>query len=224
QHDSRRRPGQAQRPRARRERRLLPHPGLEVGVRPPQPLRDRPRDRADLALERLVNRQLAPGRAREKLDRPVVVRRPEAAGDDAEVGAKPLAKRLLELLRPVADDRDARRLEPEPQRLARKERAVAVGALAADELAAGDDEGGPRPAGPAQAVARTRLKPWTVTTTARPSGNGRTLPFRGTWMLCGAPATTHIRFPHSETACLPGSSLPALRSLPLGELRSTLSR
>ena len=46
---------------------------------------------------------------------------------------------------PVADDRDPRRLEPERERLAREERAVQVGALAADELAARDDDRGPRP-------------------------------------------------------------------------------
>ena len=85
-------------------------------------------------------------RLRDELDRAVVVRRPEPAGDEHRVGAvERVAERRLELLRRVADDRDARRLEPEPQRLAREERPVQVGSLAAHELAARDDDDGARP-------------------------------------------------------------------------------
>ncbi len=92
------------------------------------------------------------GRARDELDGAVVVGRAEAAGDEAHVGAHPLPQRLLELRGRVADDRDPRRLEPEPQRLAGVERAVAVGAVAAYELAARDDDRRPRPAHPEMRV------------------------------------------------------------------------
>src|SRR5205085_6464547 len=106
------------------KRRLLAHARLEVGVRPAQALGDPPRHAADLPLERVVHRQLPSGDPGEDFDRTVVVRRAEAAGDDAEVGAEAFSERRLELVRPVADDRDPRRLEPEPKRLAGEERAV----------------------------------------------------------------------------------------------------
>ena len=80
------------------------------------------------------------GRARDELDGPVVVRRPEPAADDAEVGAQPFRQRRLELALVVADDREPRRLEPEPDELAGEERPVAVVPVAADQLRAGDDE------------------------------------------------------------------------------------
>ena len=80
------------------------------------------------------------GDAGHELDRPVVVGRPEAARDEADVGLEPLAQRGLELVGIVADDRDARRLETEPQRLLGVERAVEIGSLAPDELAARHDD------------------------------------------------------------------------------------
>ena len=128
-----------------RTRRLLRHPGREVAIRPAQPLRDRARDRLDLPLERLVDDELEPRRAREKLHGAVVVRRAEAAGDEARVGLQTLAQHRLELGGGVPDDRDPGRLEPVAQRLGGEERAVPVGALAADELAAGDDDDRARP-------------------------------------------------------------------------------
>jgi hypothetical protein len=72
------------------------------------------------------------------------VGRAEAAGDAAEVVLEAVPERALELVRPVADDRDPRRLEPEGERLPGEERAVQVGPLAADELASGDDDRGAR--------------------------------------------------------------------------------
>ena len=83
--------------------------------------------------------------------------RPQAAGDETQVRCEPLAKRGFELVRVVADDRDPRRFHAEPQELLREERAVQVGAVAADELAAGDDD---EPAGAAQAA---RVIPLRVT-------------------------------------------------------------
>ena len=77
------------------------------------------------------------------------MRRAQPARDEAEVGFEPLPERRLELGRVVADDRDPRRLDAEPQQLLREERPVQVGAVAADELAAGDDD---EPAGAGQAA------------------------------------------------------------------------
>ena len=137
---------------ADRDRRLGPGRLLadavgEVSVRPPEPLRDGARARLDLLLERPVDDEVEPRRGREQLDRPVVVRRPEPARDDAEVGLQALAERGRELARRVADDRDPRRIEPEREQLPGQKRPVQVGALAADELAAGDDDRGPGPPG-----------------------------------------------------------------------------
>ena len=101
---------------------------------------NRPRDLLDLGLERCVDVQPTTRHARHELDRPVVVGRPEAARDEADVGLEPLAQGRLELVRVVADDRDARRLETEAQRFLGVERAVEIGSLAPDELAARHDD------------------------------------------------------------------------------------
>jgi len=127
-------------------RRLLRHAGREVGVRTLEPFRDRARAILDLSLERGIDDEIEAGRGREQLDRPVVVRGPETSGDDAEIGPQPLGEGGCELARRVADDRDARRRETQGQQLSRQERPVQVGALAADELAAGDDDRDPGPA------------------------------------------------------------------------------
>ena len=140
------------RDRGSRPRRLLRHARGEVGVRPPQALRDRAGDRLDLLLERLVHDELEPRCARDELHRAVVVRRAETAGDEARVGLQSLSQHRLELGGRVPDDRDPGRLEAVAQRLGGEEGAVPVGALAADELAAGDDDDRARPLGsPAQA-------------------------------------------------------------------------
>ena len=101
----------------------------------------------DLPLEFRVHDEVEPGRGREELDGPVVVRGPEASRDDAEIGLQTLAERGRELAGRVTDDRDPRRFEAERKELAREERAVQVGALAADELATGDDDRGAGPPG-----------------------------------------------------------------------------
>src|SRR5581483_5007126 len=72
--------------------------------------------------------------------------RAEAAGDEQQVGAQTVPDRLPQLGGAVADDRDRARLEPERDRLASVERPVQVGTLAADELAARDEDGRARPA------------------------------------------------------------------------------
>jgi hypothetical protein len=68
------------------------------------------------------------------------VRRAEPARDDGQVGAQRLRERGRQLVLVVAYDRDPRRLEPEPRQLPREEGTVAVVPVAADQLAAGDDD------------------------------------------------------------------------------------
>jgi len=80
------------------------------------------------------------GGPREHLHRAVVVSRPEPARDDAEVCLEPFPQRRLQLRGAVADDRDARRLDPQAQQLRGQERPVSIRALAPDELAARHDD------------------------------------------------------------------------------------
>ena len=103
----------------------------------------------------VVDDERAPRDARDELDRAVVVRRPETARDEAEIGLERLPERAARGPRPRRR-RCAIRvgLEAEAHRLRGQERAVAVRALAADELAARDDDRRPRAR---QDVARTIL-------------------------------------------------------------------
>ena len=120
------------------QRRLLAHARLEVRVRPVEPLGDRaarpPRSRSCSAV---VDDELA---ARPPARRSSTVRSscvgPSPPETRQRSACEPLRERRLELVGPVADDRDPRRLEAERERLRGEERAVQVGALAADELAA----------------------------------------------------------------------------------------
>jgi hypothetical protein len=118
-------------------------------------------------VELVVHPQLSPGDAREQLDRPVVVGRPQAARGYEQVGAEPIAKRRFELVLSVADDRDPRGLEAELEELAREKGTVSVGPLPADELAAGDDEERP---GPRQFAAGARSTPDASTKSRRAGG------------------------------------------------------
>jgi hypothetical protein len=96
-------------------------------------------------VQALVERQVAAGGTSDELDGAVVVGRTETARDEAQVRRQALGERGLELVGPVADDRDPARLQAESERLGGQERAVQVRALAPDELAAGDDDRGARP-------------------------------------------------------------------------------
>jgi hypothetical protein len=73
------------------------------------------------------------------------VGRPEPAGDQAEIGADRLGEYRLELVRPVADDRDPGRVDTQLERLRSQEGTVQICALTPDQLAAGDDDRGARP-------------------------------------------------------------------------------
>ena len=141
EHDAGSRARDAERDRTLGQRRLLAHARGEIRVRASHPLGEAARDPLDLGLERLVDSQPDAGDARDELDRPVVVRRPEPAGDEADVGLERLAQRRLELGGVVADDRDAGGLQPEPERLLGIEGAVQVAPLAPYQLAARHDDG-----------------------------------------------------------------------------------
>ena len=87
-----------------------------------------------------LDRRRQAGGARQELDGPVVVGRPEPSGDDEQVGRQPLAKRRLQLLGLVSDERDPRGLEAPPRQLLGEKGAVRVAAPAPHELAACDDD------------------------------------------------------------------------------------
>ena len=131
-------------------------PGCEVGVRPAAAAR-RPRARRARSPRRAPRRATSsrPAACASELDRAVVVRRPEPAGDEAQVGlrAPPRSAASSSSGRsPTIVIRAGSR--PSDERLRGEERAVQVGALAADELAAGDDDRGPRAARRAMLPAR----------------------------------------------------------------------
>ena len=117
EHEAGRGAGEAERERALRQRRLL-------ASRRPRSPRTAARSRsATAARSRSISRSSSastrsaePGARGEQLDRAVVVRRPEPARDDAEVGLR--APRAAPPRAPpgVADDRDPCRLEPERER------------------------------------------------------------------------------------------------------------
>ncbi len=77
----------------------------------------RARQRLDLRRELLVDDERPPDRGREQLDGAVVVGRAQAAGGDAEIRLEPRLQSAAQLVRPVADDDHALRLEPELQLL-----------------------------------------------------------------------------------------------------------
>ena len=202
EHEARCRSGEPERLRAIRPRRLLAHARREVHVRPPEPVRDRSRDRADLFLEHAVENQLLPGDTRDELDRPVVVGRPQAARDEAEIGIESLPERVLEVLGAISDDRDRRRFQPQAHRLGGEKRSIAVLPLASDELGAGDDD---RRARAAQEVARVIL--CDVTRKVVPRGRSTRLPFSLTTTFCGL-ASASCRLRPSNDLCWPRSSVP----------------
>ena len=138
--EARRGPGDPDDDGALREGRLLGHAWREVGVRTSQPLGDPARHSLDVRLECRVDAQRRTRDACDELDRAIVVGRPEAAGDEANVGFARRAQRSLEISGLVPDDHDLLGLEAQRERLASVERPVAVGSLAAHELAARDDD------------------------------------------------------------------------------------
>ena len=160
------------------DRRLLRHPRGEVGVRPTEPLRDR-RDTSRFASRARDRPERRAGDARDELDGPVVVRRPEPARDEADVRFAPGLERRLEIhgSSPTITIRSG--VQPERERLTRVERPVAVVSLPAHELAARDDDRRARSRHPARANLQRPFRgmtirwPFTLTATfrgARPRG------------------------------------------------------
>ena len=96
-------------------------PCCEVRVRPPHPLGEAARDRLDLALERSRRRRARGRRPRASSS---IVRSscvgPSPPETSSRSASRALGERLRQLLDSVADDRDPRRLEPEPHELARR--------------------------------------------------------------------------------------------------------
>ena len=111
--EPRSRPGDADHVGAVGDRRLLRDAGREVGVRPAETLGDRARHRLDLRLEPAIDAERCARDACDELDRPVVVRRPQAAGDEADVCLAPRPESRLEIDGVVPDDHDPLRREPE---------------------------------------------------------------------------------------------------------------
>jgi hypothetical protein len=103
-----------------------------------------PGNRLDLPLELGIDHQLAAGHARQRLDRAIVVRRPETAGDEAEIRLDACPQGVLQLCRSVPDDDDPRRTNAQRDKLASEKRAIQVAAVTSDELAACDDDDRPR--------------------------------------------------------------------------------
>ncbi len=123
-------------------------------VRAAEALGDPVRDRPDLALELFVEDERTTGDPCHELHRSIVVRRPEATGDEAEIGLEALLEGARESLDTVSDDGDPGRIETEPHCLGGEERPVPVLTVTAHELGARDDDRRPRTA---QAVARVIL-------------------------------------------------------------------
>ena len=219
QHQSRRRSRQPQGQRALRNRRLLAHPLLEVDVRTAHPLRERAGDPADLTVQALVEPQPDAGGTRDELDGAVVVRRPEPARHDAQIRAESFRERTLELLLAISDDHDARGLDAAPQELRCEKRAVQVAPVAADELAAGDDDDSARacqtPGRMPRAVTISVLTP--------PPDRTRVRPFRIVRRFSGRSSVIHSLRP-VKTWRWPRSSVPWKMMRPVAEPLCTSSQ
>ena len=184
--DSRRRAGEAQGNASGRKRRLLPNARLEVGVRHAQPVGDRAGDGLDLGVQTLVDLELPPCLPGEELDGPVVMRRAESSGDDAEVRLEPLPEGRAQLLGAISDDHEPFWSSSEPGQLAREESTVVIAQVSADELAAGEEDER------SNYAVETVRTPFAVTTTiAGPCGKLCTRrPLRRTLRLLAAPTSS----------------------------------
>src|SRR3954451_1850156 len=151
-------------------------------------------------------------RLRNELDRAVVVRRAEPSRhEDCVTIVERRAQRRLELAGVVADDRDSRRLEPEPKRLACEIRPVQIGSLAAHELAARDDDDGLR--------ARQPFKPGLTTIfTFRCAGSVSGFPASRNFAPAGC-RTESQNFRPTMNSLSPRRSVPWKTTGPRPELR-----
>src|ERR1700675_1794284 len=137
----------------------------------------------------LVEAQPYPGGARNELHRAIVVCRAEPAGHDAEVGAlEPLGEAPPQPLSAVPHDRDPRRLDAEPQQIPGQERPVQVAALAADELAPGDDD---ERAGTRGHTAARMPRGVTISVFTPPTGRRLVCPLRTVTRFSGRSSLSH---------------------------------
>src|SRR3954454_11026531 len=126
------------------------------------------------------------GGRRQELDRPVIVRRPEAPRAAEEVVGEALLERRLQIGGLVAHDGDARRIDTEAQKRRREVRPIAIATVPAHEL-------GPR--GDDRRARYGRCQPVAVTIlTAGPDVRTRTgLPRTSTRTFSGESICTHRR-------------------------------
>ena len=129
--------------------------------------------------------------------------RAEAAGGGDEIRrGDRLGDRSFELGRVVADHVDPGRLDPEREQGARQERPVQVGALAAHELAARDDDDRARTRAVRARQAASAAKIFfavTKTPCALTAAGSRTrLPLRRTNTFCGDSSCTHSTWPSNR--------------------------
>ena len=164
-----------------RDLRLLAVARVEPGAVEAVALRHLVRPAVDPPEHVLVEHELDARDLRKRLDGAVVVRRPEAAGRDDQVGRfEHQAQPGPDVGRLVADDERAPQREPQPLERRGQVRPILIGDDPSHELVAGQQDGGGGPAQAARAPAasrRIRCPAGTCgRTTWRPSMRSETLP------------------------------------------------
>ena len=138
-------------------------------------------------------------RAGNELDGAVVVCRAEPARHHAEVGVpEPFGERLCELLLPVAHDRDPGRLDTVAQQFRCQERPIQVAPVAANELAAGDDD---EPARTGGHTAGRMPRGVTISVFTPPTGRRRVRPFKIVTRFSGRSSVIHSFFAVKSCCC-----------------------
>ena len=117
------------------------------------------------------------------------MRRAEPAGHDTQVNSpEPFRQRPRKLLFPVAHDRDPGRLDAVPQQFRSEKRSIQVAPVAADELAAGDDD---EPAGTRGHTAGRMPRGVTISVFTPPTGSRRVRPFNTVTRFSGRSSVIH---------------------------------
>jgi hypothetical protein len=137
-------PGDSEHDTALGQRGLLSYTCRKIRVRAAQSLRGGARDGLDLPLELVDDEERATRHGGQHLDGAVVVGRAEPARHDADVGLQAFTEHGGEVAGTIADEDDARGLDSPTGELGGEKRAVGVAVVAADELATGDDDEGPK--------------------------------------------------------------------------------
>jgi hypothetical protein len=128
----------------------------------------------------------------------------QPARDHAELGVpEPFGECLRELLFPVAHDRDPGRLDTVAQQFPRQERSIQVAPVAANELAAGDDD---EPARTGGHTAGRMPRGVTIRVFTPPTGRRRVRPFKTVTRFSGRSSVIHSFF--AVKSCVPGRGVP----------------